>query len=103
MASIAPENEIGNLTFAPTFLTLNSYSQMVDKIPIGGAFINTSHCSFFNYNGCSGFWFDDRICIIQTCFQRKKFNFLHNHFYNDIAIPNYTYTTIHNYGKVWLD
>ena len=41
MASIAPENEIGSLTLAPTSLTLNSYSQMVDKIPIGGAFINS--------------------------------------------------------------
>jgi len=41
MASIAPENEIGNLTLIPTSLTLSSYSQMLDKIPIGGAFINS--------------------------------------------------------------
>ena len=41
MASIAPENEIGNLTLSPTSLTLSSYSQMLDKIPIGGAFINS--------------------------------------------------------------
>jgi ABC-type glycerol-3-phosphate transport system permease component len=41
MASVAPENEIGGLTLAPTSLTLNSYSQMIDKIPIGGAFVNS--------------------------------------------------------------
>lgn len=41
VASIAPENEIGSLTLAPTSITLNSYSQMLDKIPIGGAFINS--------------------------------------------------------------
>ena len=41
MASIAPENEIGSLTIVPTSLTLSSYEQMVDKIPIGGAFINS--------------------------------------------------------------
>jgi multiple sugar transport system permease protein len=41
MASIAPENEIGNLSLMPTSITLSSYSQMFDKIPIGGAFINS--------------------------------------------------------------
>lgn len=41
IASIAPENEIGSLTIMPTSFTLSSYSQMVDKIPIGGAFINS--------------------------------------------------------------
>ena len=41
IASIAPENEIGNLTLLPTSLTLSSYSQMLGKIPIGGAFINS--------------------------------------------------------------
>ncbi len=41
VASIAPENEIGSLTLMPTSITLNSYSQMLDKIPIGGAFINS--------------------------------------------------------------
>jgi len=41
MASIAPENEIGNLTLVPSAVTLSSYSQMLDKIPIGGAFINS--------------------------------------------------------------
>lgn len=41
IASISPENEIGSLTLAPTSLTLSSYLQMLDKIPIGGAFINS--------------------------------------------------------------
>lgn len=41
MASLAPENEIGNLSSIPTSLTLTSYSQVLDKIPIGGAFINS--------------------------------------------------------------
>jgi ABC-type glycerol-3-phosphate transport system permease component len=41
IASVAPENEIGNLTLIPTTLTLSSYSQMLDKIPIGNAFINS--------------------------------------------------------------
>ena len=41
IASIAPENEIGSLTIMPTSFTLSSYAQMVDKIPIGGAFINS--------------------------------------------------------------
>ena len=41
MGSIAPENEIGNLTLLPKSLTLSSYSQMLDKIPISGAFINS--------------------------------------------------------------
>jgi multiple sugar transport system permease protein len=41
MASISPENEIGNLSLLPTSLTLGSYSQMLDKIPIGGAFVNS--------------------------------------------------------------
>jgi len=41
MGSFAPENEIGSLTFLPNSVTLSSYSQMLDKIPIGGAFINS--------------------------------------------------------------
>ncbi len=41
MASLAPENEIGNLSSIPSSLNLNSYLQVVDKIPIGGAFINS--------------------------------------------------------------
>lgn len=41
MGSVSPENEIGTLTFLPDSLTLSSYSQMLSKIPIGGAFINS--------------------------------------------------------------
>ena len=41
MGSLSPENEIGSLTLLPDSLTLSSYSQMFDKIPIGGAFINS--------------------------------------------------------------
>jgi multiple sugar transport system permease protein len=40
-ASVSPENEIGNLTFLPTFLTLDSYQQMFSKIPIIRAFFNS--------------------------------------------------------------
>ncbi len=40
-ASLAPENEIGNLALFPTSISLNSYSQMVDKIPIGRSLINS--------------------------------------------------------------
>ncbi len=41
IASIAPENQIGNLTFIPTKLTFNSYIQVFNKIPIGRAFLNS--------------------------------------------------------------
>lgn len=41
MGSFAPENEIGSLTLLPDSYTLSSYAQMLDKIPIGGAFINS--------------------------------------------------------------
>lgn len=41
IASISPENQIGNLTFIPSRLTLNSYVQMFSKIPIGRAFFNS--------------------------------------------------------------
>ncbi len=41
IASISPENQIGNLTFLPTALTLSSYKQMLSKIPIGRAFFNS--------------------------------------------------------------
>ena len=41
LASIAPENEIGNLTFIPSHLTFDSYLQVFSKIPIGRAFINS--------------------------------------------------------------
>lgn len=40
-ASLAPENEIANLTLFPSGLSFNAYSQMFDKIPIGRAFINS--------------------------------------------------------------
>jgi multiple sugar transport system permease protein len=41
IASLAPENEIGSLSLFPSSLNLNSYAQMVDKIPIFGSFINS--------------------------------------------------------------
>lgn len=41
LASLSPENQIGNLTFIPTSLTFDSYSQMLSKIPIGRSFINS--------------------------------------------------------------
>ena len=40
-ASFAPENEIGSLTLFPSSLTLTSYVQMFDKIPIGRSFLNS--------------------------------------------------------------
>lgn len=40
-ASLAPENEIGNLIFLPSTITFSSYLQMFDKIPIGKAFLNS--------------------------------------------------------------
>jgi len=41
MASLVPENEIENLTLLPSSLSLNSYIQMFEKIPIGRAFFNS--------------------------------------------------------------
>lgn len=41
MASLVPETEISRLTLFPSGLTSGSYSQMFEKIPIGGAFINS--------------------------------------------------------------
>ena len=41
MASLAPEMEIGSLFLIPSSLTLDSYMQMIAKIPIGKAFINS--------------------------------------------------------------
>lgn len=41
ISSLAPENEIANLTLLPSDFTLSSYSQMIDKIPIGKAFFNS--------------------------------------------------------------
>ena len=40
-ASLAPESEISNLTFFPSSISLNSYKQMVEKIPIGRSLINS--------------------------------------------------------------
>lgn len=40
-ASLAPENEIGGLYLFPSYFTLDSYIQMVSKIPIGKAFVNS--------------------------------------------------------------
>ena len=40
-ASLAPEGELSKLTLLPSYFTLNSYEQLVDKIPIGRAFINS--------------------------------------------------------------
>ena len=41
MASLVPENQIAGLTLIPSGISLNSYSQMFDKIPIGRAFVNS--------------------------------------------------------------
>ncbi len=40
-ASLAPESDISNLTLLPSSFTLSSYEQMVSKIPIGKAFLNS--------------------------------------------------------------
>ncbi|MCB0742454.1 MAG: carbohydrate ABC transporter permease [Ignavibacteriales bacterium] len=40
-ASLAPESEISNLTLFPSSISLNSYKQMVEKIPIGRSLINS--------------------------------------------------------------
>ena len=40
-ASISPEKEIGGLILLPSYFTLDSYVQMMSKIPIGKAFINS--------------------------------------------------------------
>ncbi len=41
MASLIPENQIGNFTLIPDSVSLNSYSQVVDKIPMGRSLINS--------------------------------------------------------------
>lgn len=41
MASLIPENQIGNFTLIPHSLSLNSYSQVVDKIPMGRSLLNS--------------------------------------------------------------
>jgi len=40
-ASLAPETEIGKLTFLPSTFTLKSYWQMFSTIPIGRSFVNS--------------------------------------------------------------
>jgi ABC-type glycerol-3-phosphate transport system permease component len=40
-ASLSPENEIAKLTLLPSSFTFHSYQQVVEKIPIGRAFINS--------------------------------------------------------------
>ncbi len=40
-ASLAPENEIANLTLFPSTFTLSSYTQMFEKIPIGRSLVNS--------------------------------------------------------------
>lgn len=40
-ASLAPENEISNLTLLPSAITFDAYTQMFDKIPIGRSLINS--------------------------------------------------------------
>lgn len=41
MASLAPENEISNLTLLPTSVSLNSFIQMLNKVPLTRAFFNS--------------------------------------------------------------
>ncbi len=41
IASLAPEREIGSLYLLPSYFTFDSYEQMISKIPIGKAFINS--------------------------------------------------------------
>lgn len=41
VASLAPSSDISSLTFLPSSLSLNNYTQMLSKIPIGRAFINS--------------------------------------------------------------
>ncbi len=41
VASLSPENQIGNLTFMPTSLSFESYREMLSKIPIARALFNS--------------------------------------------------------------
>ncbi|MFO7446236.1 MAG: carbohydrate ABC transporter permease [Ignavibacteriaceae bacterium] len=41
IASLSPEKEVAGLTFIPSALTLDSYVQLLQKIPIGRSFINS--------------------------------------------------------------
>ena len=40
-ATLVPESEISKLAVIPSSLSLNSYTQMFDKIPIGRALFNS--------------------------------------------------------------
>jgi len=40
-ASFAPEREIGNLVFLPDTFSMNSYSQVLDKIPVTRSLLNS--------------------------------------------------------------
>ncbi len=40
-ATLVPESEISNFSIIPSTITLNSYTQMFDKIPIGRALLNS--------------------------------------------------------------
>ena len=40
-ATLVPESEIGSFSIIPSTITLNSYTQMFDKIPIGRALLNS--------------------------------------------------------------
>ena len=51
VASLAPPNEISNLNFFPSSLSLDSYYHMLSKIPIGRAFINSMIVSIFVTTG----------------------------------------------------
>ena len=42
IASLSPENQIGNLTFIPTSLSFESYTEMLSKIPIARALFNSA-------------------------------------------------------------
>jgi multiple sugar transport system permease protein len=41
MASLIPENQIANFTLIPDSVSLNSYSQVFDKIPMGRSLLNS--------------------------------------------------------------
>jgi ABC-type glycerol-3-phosphate transport system permease component len=40
-ASLSPESEISKLVFLPTSVSLNNYSQVIDKIPVGRSLFNS--------------------------------------------------------------
>ena len=48
MASLSPEQDIGNLVFFPSEVTFENYKMMVSKIPIWRALFNSLFVSFIN-------------------------------------------------------